>query len=341
MQCDEHVRQLTVRAPGSDQRESSGKGPGLRARERARSYQQGRSDQAERHGRVRPIGVLDDRGTRRTTVGGRVREEPAEEARGQEGRRKHVCRAAGDRTGRTCSSGTEAGPAGHPEGSGGAPRARRRVGSCSGRRSSGDQGRVRCGGRVRAGSRVCPGEGRSGSWRQAGPASRPEAGSAPRDRSGRGRTGRVRSGGEGRDPGIPGDPVVRGSGRGGIGSGSSGTRPPSYGWRVRGSSGSASGHAGLPASGWPGRRSASGWSGFCSASGCAPSGCPASRCAPSGRPGRRSASGCSASGQQPVQLHPGHAARWRASGSGRRRFRPAGCSEPGRYGAASAAGSWR
>ena len=49
--------------PGPRQ-ERSGKGPGLRARERARNRQQGRPGEAPGDGRVRPIGVL-DRGTPR------------------------------------------------------------------------------------------------------------------------------------------------------------------------------------------------------------------------------------------------------------------------------------
>jgi hypothetical protein len=54
-----------VRRSRTEQRERSGEGPGIRAREGVRRREQGRDGQAPGDGRVRAIGVLHDRGARR------------------------------------------------------------------------------------------------------------------------------------------------------------------------------------------------------------------------------------------------------------------------------------
>ena len=62
-----------VRRSRTEQRERSGEGPGIRTREGVRRREQGRDGQAPGNGRVRAVGVLDDRGARRPQAQGSVR----------------------------------------------------------------------------------------------------------------------------------------------------------------------------------------------------------------------------------------------------------------------------
>ena len=62
-----------VRAIRTEQRERSGEGPGIRTREGVRRREQGRDGQAPRDGRVRAVGVLDNRGARRSQAQRSVR----------------------------------------------------------------------------------------------------------------------------------------------------------------------------------------------------------------------------------------------------------------------------
>jgi hypothetical protein len=62
-----------VRRSRAEQRERSGEGPGIRTREGVRRREQGRDGQAPRDGRVRTVGVLHDRGARRSQAQRSVR----------------------------------------------------------------------------------------------------------------------------------------------------------------------------------------------------------------------------------------------------------------------------
>jgi hypothetical protein len=62
-----------VRRSRTEQRERSGEGPGIRAREGVRRREQGCDGQAPGDGRVRAVGVLHDRGARRTQAQRSVR----------------------------------------------------------------------------------------------------------------------------------------------------------------------------------------------------------------------------------------------------------------------------
>jgi len=75
-----------VRRSRTEQRERSGEGPGIRTREGVRRREQGRDGQAPRHGRVRAVGVLDDRGARRPQAQRSVRGAGAKAAPSTQGR---------------------------------------------------------------------------------------------------------------------------------------------------------------------------------------------------------------------------------------------------------------
>lgn len=98
-------------------RESSGKGPSLRARQGARSHQQGRPEHVEGHGRIRPVGIIDRRSARGTPPQGEAGERTDQEGRSEDRQEgcperagRHVGRSATDQwfepgSGRTAGAG--------------------------------------------------------------------------------------------------------------------------------------------------------------------------------------------------------------------------------------------
>ena len=146
-----------VRVDPDRVRERSGEGPGIRARKGVRRREQGRDGQAPRDGRVREIGVLDDRGTGGPQTQGSVRDTGSEilcrakdrwPGLGQRPcppgriRRAGCARAGQARRWLTGSVAAAGGGAAEP----GTPRGRRRCQRGSGGRGAASSGGTRSGG---------------------------------------------------------------------------------------------------------------------------------------------------------------------------------------------------